>query len=369
MKKLSCSHIGFVLFCGVLFLALLSAFLAPHTFAQAPQKLRVGVIVGEPFVIFANNRYSGYSIDYWEKIAADMERPYEYVPVSDPEQVVAMLNDGTLDVVIGAIGMLPEREAQLDFSYPYFLSGLQILVASQQQPSLLSVFAPLVGSAVIQVFIVAFIFAVIMAHVIYFVEHRGKNPEFQQGYIRDIWEAFWYLLIIVATGEYGDKEARTPIKRLVTVAFWLLGVLFIAQFTAAATSTLTVQQMNSSIQGLADLPGSRVVTQAESAAADFLTENSIPFTTVAKMQDAYAQLLNGEADAIVHQAPILNFYASHAGKDKVQVVGPVFSQLPIGIALAQGSSLREPIDQIILKFYQDGTYQEIKTRWFGDTVQ
>lgn len=42
------------------------------------------------------------------------------------------------------------------------------------------------------------------------VEHRSGNPQFQQGYLRDIWEALWFLLIIVATGEYGDKEARTP---------------------------------------------------------------------------------------------------------------------------------------------------------------
>lgn len=348
----------------------LTAFIVPRALAQTPQKLRVGVIVGEPFVIQRGDHYTGYSIDYWEKVAAALGVSFEYVPVDNQAKIVTMLNDGSLDVVIGAIGMTPDREALLDFTHPYYLSGLQILVAqSQQQQSLVSVFAPLLGSAVLQVFIVAFVFAVVMAHVIYFVEHFGGNPDFQQGYLRDIWEAFWYLLIIVATGEYGDKEARTPIKRLVTVAFWLLGVLFIAQFTAAATSTLTVQQLTGSIHGLNDLPGKRVITLPNTAAADFLTLNKIPFTTVATLEEAYAQVEQGQADAFVFQAPILQYYASNAGNGKVQVVGAVFAPLPIGMGLKTDSPLREALDETILKFFQDGTANEISTQWFGNTTQ
>lgn len=366
------THLKFItvclLICAVLVPAL-TAFLAPTAFAQAPQKLRVGVFAGAPFVITNGDHYTGYSIDYWEKIAADSGVAFEYVPVTSQEQVVAMLNDGTLDVVIGGVGMLADRETAFDFSHPYFMSGLQILVPQQEQRPLLSIFAPLVGSAVIQVFLFALVFGIIMAHVIYLVEHFGKNPEFQQGYFRDIWEAFWYLLIIVATGEYGDKEARTPIKRLVTVAFWLLGVLFIAQFTAAATSTMTVQQLQGSIHGLNDLPGKRVVTLAGSSAADFLTLNKIPFTAVASLDEAYAQLEQGSADAVVFQAPILQYYASNAGNGKVEVVGPVFAPLPIGFGFKTGNPLIEPVNREILKFYQDGTYGEISTRWFGDGSQ
>lgn len=358
----------FLLICAVLVPAL-TAQLAPAAFAQAPQKLRVGVYVAAPFAIATGDHYTGYSIDYWEKIAADLGLAFEYVPMTSQEEAVTMLNDGTLDLVIGGVGMLPDREIAFDFSHPYFMSGMQILVPQQEQRPLLSIFAPLFGSAVLQVFVFALIFAFIMAHVIYLVEHFSKNPEFQQGYFRDIWEAFWYLLIIVATGEYGDKEARTPIKRLVTVAFWLLGVLFIAQFTAAATSTMTVQQLQGSIHGLNDLPGKRVVTLAGSSGSDFLTLNKIPFTAVATLDEAYAQLEQGSADAVVFQAPILQYYATNAGNGKVNVVGPVFAPLPIGFGFKTGNPLVEPINREILKFYQDGTYGELNTRWFGDSSQ
>jgi len=364
------THFRFLILVGAFgVMALLTMTFAPRVLAQPSQKLRVGVVVGEPFVIANAERYSGYSIDYWEKIAADLGIAFEYVPVTNQDQIIAMLNDGSLDLVIGGVGMLSDREAALDFSHAYFMSGLQILVPTQAQRPLLSVFAPLLGSTVLQVFGIALIFAVIMAHVIYFVEHFGKNPDFQQGYFRDIWEAFWYLLIIVATGEYGDKEARTPIKRLVTVSFWLLGVVFIAQFTAAATSTLTVQQLSDSIQGPDDLPGKRIVTLADSSAADYLTAHNLAFSGAATINEAYAQLERGDADAVVFQAPNMQYYAAHGGKGKAHVVGPVFAPLPIGFGFKTGSPLVEPVNQEILKFYQDGTYQEISSRWFGDQTQ
>lgn len=337
--------------------------------AQTAPKLRVGIYVAEPFVISNGARFSGYSIDYWEKLAGALGVAYEYVPVGSQDDVVNGLQNGSLDLVIGPIGMTADREKTFDLTHSYFPSGLQILTVPPEHQSFLGSFGALIGPAVGQVFLVALIFALIMAHVIYFVEHFGKNPDFQQGYLRDIWEAFWYLLIIVATGEYGDKEARTPIKRVVTVAFWLLGVLFIAQFTAAATSTLTVQKLTGGINGPNDLPGKRVVTLAASVAADYLTMHQIPFTTVTRIEDAYAQLEADQADAFVFQAPILEYYAANAGKGKVEVVGPVFAPLPIGIALPLGSSLRKPLNMAILQFYQDGTYADLYAKWFGASSQ
>jgi polar amino acid transport system substrate-binding protein len=358
------------LYCVALVICLAGVFIlyadrTPRAFAQAPQKLRVAVVVGEPFVIATGNSYTGYSIDYWEKLAAAMGVAYEYILMDDQEEIIAGLEQGKLDAVIGGVGLTSEREARLDFTQPYYMSGLQILVLEQEQQNIFSLFAPFLGSAVTQVFVVALIFALIMAHVIYLVEHFGRNPEFQQGYFRDIWEAFWYLLIIVATGEYGDKEARTPIKRIVTVAFWLLGVLFIAQFTAAATSSLTVQQLQGSIQGLEDLPGKRVVTVADSPASEFLEDHHIPYEGVTKWQEAYARLLEGNADALVGQAPILQYFAANQGKGRVQVVGPILSPVPIGIGLPEDSPLHEPLNRLILQFYQDGTYGELASRWLG----
>ncbi len=51
---------------------------------------------------------------------------------------------------------------------------------------------------------------------------------------------------------------------------WLFGVVLIAQFTATVTSSLTVQQIQASIQGLGDLPGKKIGTVPGSIAAEYL---------------------------------------------------------------------------------------------------
>lgn len=335
---------------------------------QSPQKLRVGVLVTEPYVIPIGDHYSGFSIDYWEKIAGKLGVAYEYVQFPSPDDAIQALKSSSVDLLIGGIGVTADREQIADFTNSYLITGQQIMTPQGRNQSFLSVFAPLIAPAVLQVFGVALLFAIIMAHFIYFVERRN-NPEFQQGYLEDIWQAFWYLLIIVATGEYGDKEARTPIRRIVTIAFWLLGVLFIAQFTAAATSTLTITQSSNGIENANDLPGKRVITIADSAAAEVLTLHKIPFTTVSSPQVAYQMLNDGQADAFVFQSAVLEYYAAHAGKDSVQVVGPVYTRLPIAIALPIGSALRKPINAVISQFNQDGTYDELNEKWFGSEAQ
>jgi polar amino acid transport system substrate-binding protein len=103
------------------------------------------------------------------------------------------------------------------------------------------------------------IIVVLLANVLWFVERRN-NPHFQKGYLPGIIDGIWGVMLIIATGEHGDRDTPSLIKRLTVVFMWLFGVVLIAQFTATVTSSLTVQQMQSSIQGPGDLPGKTIAT-------------------------------------------------------------------------------------------------------------
>ena len=127
-----------------------------------------------------------------------------------------------------------------------------------------------------------------------------------------------------------------------------------------------MQQLNSSIQGPDDLPGRRVATVSGSTAADYLRSRGIPFTGVESIADAYPLLLAGEVDAIVYDAPVLRYYAVSEGRGTTEVVGAIFKPEKYGIALQQGSDLREPINEVLLELYQDGTLDTIYNRWFGE---
>jgi ABC-type amino acid transport substrate-binding protein len=46
------------------------------------------------------------------------------------------------------------------------------------------------------------------------------------------------------------------------------------------------------------------------------------------------------------------------------VVGPTLKDEYYGIALPTGSPLRKQINQVLLELMQDGSYREIRDRWF-----
>jgi ABC-type amino acid transport substrate-binding protein len=150
-----------------------------------------------------------------------------------------------------------------------------------------------------------------------------------------------------------------------TIAFWLIGLFLIVQFEANITADTTINKLASDISGIGDLPGKRVVTVKGSTAANFLADNNIQYRAVTNIEEGYALLESNQADAIVYDSPVLRYYAITGGNGKVGVVGPVFKPEKYGIALAKGSELRKPVNEVLLEMYQDGTLAEIEDRWFN----
>jgi ABC-type amino acid transport substrate-binding protein len=223
----------------------------------------------------------------------------------------------------------------------------------------------LISPALAQIFLIALLLAAGMAHIIWLME-RNNDIGIRKPYFPGVWDGFWWTLNIVATGEYGDKNTSHTIKRLITICFWLLGVIFIAQFTATVTSSLTVEQLSGSIQGPADLPGKRIAVVRGTTGAQYLAAQSLPTVEVVNITEAYELLEQGQVDAVVYDSPVLLYYATHQGRGRVQVVGPIFNEETYGVALPFGSPYRKRINEALLKFKQDGTYEELYVKWFGE---
>ncbi len=84
------------------------------------------------------------------------------------------------------------------------------------------------------------------------------------------------------------------------------------------------------------------------------------------MEDAFDALLKGEVEAVVYDAPNLLYYANGEGKGKVTVVGNIFEPQDYGLALPQGSPLREKITRAILTLIESNELESIKVKWFGN---
>jgi len=133
---------------------------------------------------------------------------------------------------------------------------------------------------------------------------------------------------------------------------------------AAAVQIALLAEIDHRISSPADLFDHRVGVVADSAAQLYMTSLGIPTQPGPSIEERIEELENGNLDAVVHHAPFLQYYASHAGNGKVRVSGVPFSELDFGIALPEGSPYREQLNRALLRLVEDGTYQRIHDRWF-----
>ena len=162
-------------------------------------------------------------------------------------------------------------------------------------------------------------------------------------------EGLWGVALIVATGEHGDRETPRVAKRLIVFFMWLVGIVLIAQLTATVTSTQTVDRLSSKIRGPADLAGKKFATVRGTVAADYLIEQGLQFVEVASAEEGSDLVLQGEVQAMVFDAPTLQYLAAKRGNGLLRVVGPIFASQKYGIAVADGSPLRKRINKALLE--------------------
>jgi len=330
--------------------------------------LRVATMQFEPFVIFQGRSYTGFSIELWDEIADEIGVDYETYGVNSLAKLLDDVERRAADLATAGIGITSFREVTLDFSHSYFESGLQIMVRSGPDSILADVFSKVIAvifSAQL-LYMVCFLLLLLLisAHIIWFSERR-KNPQFSPGYLKGIWQSFWWAAVTVTTVGYGDKTPKGFTGRVFALIWMFSGFFILAYFTASVTSTVTVQELQGTIEGPQDLYDKPVATVKSSTAAEYLVKMGVQPKQHGNLAAAIQALTEGEADAVVYDAPVLQHYASHKGRGKVTVTGPIFWQQFYGIALPTGSPYREPINRALLQLIETGKYQLLYKKWFG----
>lgn len=101
---------------------------AAHT-AQADPLIVATDTAFVPFEFKQDGEYVGFDIDMWDAIAERMGVDYELRPM-DFNGIIPALQTGNVDVAIAGMTIKSKREEVIDFSYPYYDSGLLMMVRS-----------------------------------------------------------------------------------------------------------------------------------------------------------------------------------------------------------------------------------------------
>jgi ABC-type amino acid transport substrate-binding protein len=283
-----------------------------------------------------------------------------------PAELFAAVQNHDADVAVGAIVITPERENVLDFSLPFLDSGLRIMVpAASERGVVTSIVWSIPWTTVGSLLAAAIVIILLLANLLWLIQRRGDKG-LTQGYLSGVGEALWRIMRTIAAAEYGDTDAPGVMKRIGVVLIWLLGVVIIAQLTASLTSFQTIERLRSTIRGPEDLPGKTIASVPETAAAHYLTARGLSFIPLHSAPEALRLLQQGAVQAVVFDAPSLEYWAGREGRGVVEVVGPVFRTEKIAMAVATGSVLRKRIDEALLEIYKDGTYDRIHSAWFSN---
>lgn len=325
----------------------------------------------EPFVMqTGNGALTGFSIDVWNEVAQRAGWNTEYLDTEDVQGQLTAVTEGRADVAVGAISLTAEREEQFDFTQPTLDAGLQIIVpAKDTRPSVpgLGGYLDLLLSYTMLIWLsAAVVVSVIPTHLFWLLERRSKNPVVSRSYFPGIFQAFgWGIGSLVGRQ---STSATTTLTRALAILWGFAGIVFVSFYTANLSATLTVTKLDAKITGPADLYDKSVATVRGTTAADFLRSMGIDATETSTVEDSYHLLREEGYDAVVFDAPVLRYYVAHRGEGVAVMAGPVFQDENQGFVLAINSPLRKPINQALFRMREDGTYNLIKEKWFGDDV-
>lgn len=94
--------------------------------------LRVGMDTFEPWAMKdKNGNFIGFEIDVATRLAQDMGVKVEFVPTKWSGIIPALLT-GKFDVIIGGMGILPQRALKVNFTMPYDYSGMALVAHKQK---------------------------------------------------------------------------------------------------------------------------------------------------------------------------------------------------------------------------------------------
>jgi polar amino acid transport system substrate-binding protein len=334
--------------------------------AAAEERLKVCIKPVEPFVFERNGQPVGYSIDLWERIAKDANLPFDFVKVKTVGDMLEALKTGKADVAVGALSITAERERFIDFSHPFYESGLQILVGAQGPASTWSVVKGFLKPQLVKTIGILLLALLTISHLLWLLE-RNRSPEaFPPRYKNGIVESMWWSLSILISGGCENKTPVGLAGRLLAIVWMLAGILLVSYVTASVTTAMTVSSLTSDINGPGDLPGQIVGTVKGSTAANFLADRRVelkPFTTI---DEAYTALAKRQVNAVVYDAPVLQYHTTKDRGSREKVVGRLFQRQNYGFGLRSDSTHRKAINQTMLQLKESGFFDDLQQKWFGE---
>ena len=164
----------------------------------------------------------------------------------------------------------------------------------------------------------------------------------------------------------GEKIPVTLPGRFLAIIWMVASVIVIASFTAALSSTLTLNQLRGSVHNEADLRYVRTAAIAETETTEYLDRKLIAHRDFPDAETALLALRKDNVDALVYDRPILLWLVNKHFSGALRVLPASFDPQVYAIALPPGGNLRAPINLALIDAVRSDWWQKTLFTYLGN---
>jgi len=331
----------------------------PQSAEPPPEKeLVVAIKEAPPFVIkHDDGSFHGIGVDLWRRVADRLQLRYGFLEQPDAAALIKGLAEGTYDASFGALSVTADRARLVDFTQPFFATGLGIAVSSGES-KLFSVSRILLSPDFLQAVLILIGIALAVGFVVWLFERR-RTDHFQGG-IRGLGSGFWWSAVAMTQAGAAQGAPATLPGRFVAICWMIVSIIVITVFTASITSKLTKQELKGAIHGLDDLRFVRVGGARGTATVGYLDRERVSHRNFPDPKDGLRALQEGKIDAFVYDRPLLNWIVMQQFPETLRVLDFTVDSLNYAIAVPKGNRLLDKLNIAVL--------EETESDWWQQTL-
>ena len=335
-----------------------------QTETHRPETLNVGIYNSPPFAMEVDGRPTGMAVDLWESIAMNLNLKYSYQNYNSLKEIVAATESYEIDIAVTNLTITENRAQAIDFTHPWYDAGLRIMISDDSRTTTSELFQGLKDAGHLSAYIWLLI-VIILVTLGFTIFDRKFDKEFPRKWREGLAESFYAVMVIATTGNLRRKNLFGWVGKIFS-AFWLVvGIVILAYLTSSITSVMTTLSLSDEINGWHDLNDKEVGVLLGSVAEDFVKEKGFNYVSYSQTEEAIKSLKEKNIDAIVGDAPVLEFYDFNQSSEPVRVVGKLFKPDKYGFGLSRNDTLTKSITLEILKAQESGRLEELRLRYFG----
>lgn len=318
--------------------------------------LTVGIVAVHPFSYYdVAGNIQGLAFELWQSVARINHFKCNYVMVGQNSNLATdAIQNGSIDVAIGPIGISAERIKSSDFSVPYF-DGQYVLLAKKIHLSFLERLDLIFKGRTVEVLLYLIILYLLYLHIYWYLE-RDRMELKGRSYLQ--------VMEILLTLSFLNKVTRPPLfpqtrfVRIVSI-FWVLACTgtiftFFAGFTASFVTNITT--VDQELSTASSLIGKPVAVFGGSTALHYAHRSKLKVVAQPYTRGEAVELLDtGKVRGVFMLLATARSYLEHSKRDDLYISPVEFPHVFFGFLVKQGEpKMLRQINWAIAKLTEDG---------------